>query len=323
MRLIKITEYNHHTMVLGMPIYDSKKRILLAAGRTINPRIKDRLKQMGIRFIYIEDEVSKGVHMNDLIDMPTWADAIDIVKTFHHKVKSASMVNLKDMQQVVKKLIDEVKQRPILVLIPSSTMTKEVQPYAHAVNVTILSLITAKKIGYIDQKQIELALGCLLHDIGKELTDNYDRHCEVGFNFLRGLSQFSIISAHIAYQHHETINGKGFPRGIADGDILEMAQICGVANMYDNMLTNRQIPPHEAMEAIMATSDNLYNYKFIQAFSSSIPTYPPGTKVVVDNKEEAIVTQIDKHLHRPIVKILSTNEELDLSELPTLMINPI
>ncbi|MCT2536317.1 HD domain-containing protein [Aquibacillus koreensis] len=321
MRLVKISEYNHHTMVLAKPIYDSKRRILLAAGRTIIPKIKIRLQQMGIRFLFIEDEVSKGIHIDDLIDMPTWTESIGVVATFHNRVNSGLTPDLQELQQVVKKLIDEVKSRPILILIPASTMPKELQFYAHTVNVAILSLITAKKMNYIERKLHDLALGCLLHDIGKMITDQYEKHPEIGFNYLRNLSQFSVVSAHIAYQHHETMDGKGFPRGLEGDDFLEMAQICGVANYYDNLIAQDQLPPHDAMEAIMASADQLYKHSIINAFRQSVPTYPPGTKVMV-NGEEAIVTQINKHLQRPIVKVLSNNKELDLAELPTMMIYP-
>lgn len=327
MRLINVTEYNHNRMVLARPVLDSKRRVLLAAGRTIDPKIKDRLINMGIKFLFVEDEVSKGISMDDMLDMPTWTDSIQVVKDFYDQVKAHKQdkkkprPEIRNIQQIAKKLTDEVKVRPLLVLIPSGTIATELQPYAHAVNVTILSLLTAKKLGYGETKLKDLAIGALLHDIGKALTDNYEEHSEVGFNYLRDVSQMSIVSAHVAYQHHEKVDGSGFPRMIKGESVLEFGQICGVANMYENFINIDHLPPHEAMEGVMAASDRYYAYAVVRAFSHSVPTYPPGTKVVVQN-HDAIVTRIHKHLQRPFVRIIEKNKELDLSDHPTLMIKP-
>ncbi|WP_138418424.1 HD-GYP domain-containing protein [Aquibacillus sediminis] len=321
MRLIEISEYDYKSMTLVKPIYDSKKRILLAAGRTIDPKITPKLEAMGIKYLFIEDEVSKGISIEDMLDMPTWKDTIDVMKSFYEQVKTKGKLDVRSIFQIATRLLDEVKFRPTLVLIPSGTVTNELQPFAHAVNVTLLSLLTGKRLGYNDFNMKELAIGSLLHDIGKALTDDQDKHSEVGFNFLREIHQFSLVSAHIAYQHHETINGEGVPRQIKNNEFLEFAQICGAANKYDNFITKQNLPPHEAMEAIMATSDRTYSHRVVNAFSLSVATYPPGTKVLID-KYPAIVTQLNKHLHRPVVKMIANDQEIDLTEYPTYMIEP-
>lgn len=320
MRLISITEYDYHRMTLAKPIYDSNRRILLAAGRTVDPKIKIRLESMGIKFLFVEDEISKGISIDDMLDMPTWTDAIQIVKTFFEHAKNKKTPKLEGIQHVANTLLKEVKHRPTLILIPSGSMTTELQPYAHAVNVTIIALLIAKELGYNDIKQRDLAIGSLVHDIGKVFNDG-NKHSDLGFQFLRNVSQFNIVSAHIAYQHHERIDGNGYPRQIKDDDFLEVAQICGVANYYDNLISEKKLPPHEAMEAVMAESDRAYKHKVITAFSQSIATYPPGTKVLIDN-EPAIVTKIHKHLQRPFVRVLSNNQEIDLINHPTCMISP-
>ncbi|WP_117148794.1 HD-GYP domain-containing protein [Paraliobacillus zengyii] len=322
MRLISILDYDNKSMVLAKPIYDSSKRVLLATGRTIDPKIQSRLENMGINFLFIEDEVSKGITIEDMLDMPTWTDAIQAVKTFYEHVTQKSTPELKPIQQVAGILLKEVKHRPTLILIPSGTMTKELQPYAHAVNVTILALLTAKEMGYNDLKLRDLAIGSLLHDIGKAIDTDEQKHPDSGFQLLRTISQFSIVSAHIAYQHHETLDGKGFPRQIKDNDFLEIAQICAVANRYDNLIVKKKLPPHDAMEAIMAMSDRLYSHKIVTAFSQSISTYPPGTKVLINHNQPAIVTEINKHFHRPMIKILATEKVIDLIDNPTFMIKP-
>jgi len=321
-RLINISEYQHDRMVLAKPLYDSKKRILIAAGKSINPKILDRVKNMGISYLFIEDEMSKGIDIEDMLDMPKWTDCIQAVKQYFEQVKDPEEIaDILPIQKVTNQIIEEVKNRPTLVTIPSGAIDQELQPYAHAVNVTILSLLTAKKLGYNDMQLKELAFGTLLHDIGKAVTNDYNQHQEEGFNHLRDNRQISLMSAHIAYQHHETIDGKGQPRQLQD--VLEVAQIAGVANNYENHITKEQMLPHDAMEAIMATTDISYNFKIIQAFSQAVPTYPPGTKVRIASKEDGIVSRVNQHLQRPVVRVLSKGRDIDLADHPTLMIEPM
>lgn len=321
MRLINISEYDYNRMVLAKPIYDSKKRILIAAGKSINPKLLERVKGMGISYLFVEDEVSKGIDIEDMLDMPKWTDCIQALNVYFEQVRAKQdVVDIQPIQKVANQLIEEVKKRPTLVTIPSGAIDQELQPYGHAVNVAILSLLTAKKMGYNNMEMKDLAIGALLHDIGKALTDDYSRHQEEGFNHLRSNRQISLMSAHIAYQHHETIDGKGEPRQLID--ILEMAQICAVANNYENYISKEEMLPHEAMEAMMALSDVTYSYEVIQAFSQAVPTYPPGTKVVIASKEPGIVTRVQQHLQRPVVRVISKGREIDLADHPTLMVEP-
>ncbi|QHE53691.1 HD-GYP domain-containing protein [Pontibacillus sp. HMF3514] len=321
MRLINVSEYNYENMVLAKPVYDSKKRILIAAGKSINPRVLDRVKNMGVSYLFIEDEISKGIDIEDMLDMPKWTDCIQTIKEYFEQAQNEDAPNILPIQKVADQLIEEVKKRPTLVTIPSGAIDQELQPYAHAVNVTILSLLTAKKMGYNNIQMKELALGTLLHDIGKAITDEYSNHQEEGFNHLRSNRQISLMSAHIAYQHHETIDGKGAPRQLTE--VLEVGQIAGVANNYENHISKEQLLPHQAMEAIMATSDVTYSFGVVQAFSQAVPTYPPGTKVIIASKEDGIVTRVQQHLQRPVVRVLSKGRDIDLADHPTLMIEPM
>lgn len=323
MRLINISDYDSSSMILAKPIYDSRKRILIAAGKSIDPKFIEKLISIGIHHLFIEDDVSRGISIDDMLDMPTWTDAIQILKQFFESVeKGEEIVDITKIQWIANKLIDEVKSRPTMILIPSSTITKELKLFAHSINVSILSLLVGKKLGYNGLQLRDLVMGSLLHDIGKALTVEYTEHAEVGFNVLRKVNELSLISAHIAYQHHETIDGKGYPRGLKGKDLLEVAQICGLADYYENLLSEESFSPHEAIEAVMSLGGSTYNFTIVQAFSQAVPIYPPGTKVIIAKREPAIVTRIDKHMQRPVVRIISRGKELSLAEHPTIMIEP-
>lgn len=318
MRLVELKEYDENSMQLALPVYDSMRRILLNAGNRIHPKYLKRLEQLGIKYLFVEDYVSRGITMDDMVDMPNWMEAVDAVQQVYHSVQRKEPLPIPLIQQVAKKLFQEVRSRRAIILIPSSGLASNLQPYAHAVNVTLLALMMGKHLGYHDLQLRDLAVGCLLHDIGKTVPGK--DHCEAGFDLLRSNREMSLLSSHIAYQHHETIDGEGSPRGIAGDEILPYAQICGVANLYDHMVSQEYIPAHEAVERVMAMNGIKYKEEIIRAFVQSIPPYPPGTKLRLQNGTEMIVTRIESLMQRPIVRMLDSDDELDLADYPTLII---
>jgi HD-GYP domain-containing protein (c-di-GMP phosphodiesterase class II) len=310
-------------MQLSKPIYDVKKRILLNAESKIHPKYMDKLKEIGIKFVFIEDAKSAGISLDEMIDMPTWIDMVGVVeKAFVSSVNNQPLP-LMDLQRATKKLIEEVKQRRTIILIPTSTIDSLLQPFAHAVNVTLIALQIGKQLGYTYSQLNDLGIGCFLHDIGKTKSSVKEDHPEKGFAIIKANREISLLSAHVAYQHHEKLNGEGFPRKLKGDDILEYAQICRIANDYENMISTEEISPNEAIEKIMALTDVNYVHKIVLAFTNTIIGYPPGTNVVLSNGEKGIVSRIESHLQRPIVKIYDTNSEIDLSEQATLFIEEI
>ena len=323
MQFIQISQYNYETMQLAQPIFDRMRRILLTAGRTIHPTILKRLENMGISTLMVEDAESKGITIDEMLDMPTWMDTIEVIQKAYDLSKNNQPLNIIEIQRATTKIIQEVSHRKTICLVPSTAVTEDLRVFAHSVNVTLLVVQTSKELNYSQSKVRDLAIGTLLHDIGKALTNDPMQHPTTGFEIIKKNRELSLLSAHIAYQHHETMNGKGYPRGLSGEEILEFPQICAIANLYENLISNDGYLPHEALEIIMTKSETEYPIKIIKAFMNSIPSYIPGTKVLLSNNQKAIVIGIKSHLHRPVVRCLDTQEEIDLAKQPSLMINEI
>ncbi len=320
MRLIPITEYVEQSMQLAKPIYDARRRILLAAGHSIHPKYLDRLIDIGISCLFVEDAISKDISMEELLDMPTWMDIVDSIKESMEAAGGNKPVPVRKIFHGAGKLLDEALRRPILVSVPSSTVASELVPYAHAVNVAIMSLQMGKQLGFNQLQLRDLVVGCLLHDIGKAKDKRKDAHPEAGFQILRSIQEINLLSAHIAYQHHETLDGKGFPRQLTGKEFHEYAQICAVANLYDHLITDDRMSPHEAMEVIMAQNGRAYSENVVAAFVKAIPTYPPGTKVRLLDGNEAIVTRIVDHMQRPNIRLVTSGIEISLADHPSILV---
>lgn len=323
MRLIHISDYDEQTMQLARPVYDGMGRILLTSQQRIHAKYLEKLKLLGVEYLVIEDRKSQGITLDEMIDMPAWIDAIKMTRSAYENAALDKPLPLRELYRCVDMILEEVRRRPIVVTVPSTSMNSDLVLYAHAVNVTLLSLQIARALDYNDLQLRDLALGCLLHDIGKMLTTDDDQHPEAGFNYLRKIRELKLLSAHIAFQHHETIDGKGYPRGLRQTAVLEYAQICGVANLYDHLVSLKSINPYEAYEIVMMQKGLTFENQVIDAFIKGIAPYPPGTVVRLSNGKEAIVTRIESSNLRPVIRYLESGIEIPLVEHPSVLITEV
>jgi len=141
-------------------------------------------------------------------------------------------------------------------------------PYTagHQLRVDLLACAIAKELK-LPTKQIEgLHIAALLHDIGKitlpseylakptkltkEETAVLRCHTEVGYDILKNI-HFPWPVAEIVYQHHEHLDGTGYPRGLISGDILLEAKIIAVADVVEAMSSHRPYRPSLGIAAAL------------------------------------------------------------------------
>ncbi|MEJ5286222.1 MAG: hypothetical protein CH6_2367 [Candidatus Kapaibacterium sp.] len=123
---------------------------------------------------------------------------------------------------------------------------------SHSRFVSKYSVKLAKALKMSDEEVFNVQVAGLLHDIGKvgfkdnimikfvhELSEKervyYNTHCELGRDILKKFPEFNLI-AEIVYQHHENIDGSGFPQGLRDKQIHPEAQVIAIVNTFHNLV---------------------------------------------------------------------------------------
>jgi putative nucleotidyltransferase with HDIG domain len=197
--------------------------------------------------------------------------------------------------------------------------------FTHSLNVTMYTLAIGMKLN-LPEKDLEiLGLGAILHDVGKmkipeqillkpdrlsqEEYEEIKKHAEEGFQILRKIPTVSLVVAHCAYQHHERLDGSGYPRGIKDKEIHFFGKIIAVADVFDAVTSNRvyrkALLPHEGLEILYSGSGTLFDQKIIEAFRQAVAVYPSGITVELNDGRKGIVSQQNVGLSdRPIIRIL-------------------
>ncbi|MGG1556213.1 HD-GYP domain-containing protein [Paenibacillus ferrarius] len=330
-------------MRLAKNIYNDDGMVLLAVNVELSQRLIDRLFSYGIDYIYIEDSRTDDIIQKDIIQDETRVRAVTEIRNTFKKVMEDSnkrgAVSYYDIgrnfRDVMKMIIDDLSAHEGAMVMLNNINVKDNYLFQHSVNVSIYALMLGISYGYSRDKLEALGLGALLHDIGKTkvplgilrkpsqlTTEEYNEmknHTTYGFNILREEPNIPLLSAHCAYQHHERINGSGYPRGLRGDEITEFAKWIGLVDSYDAMTTTRvyrrPLLPHEAMEQLFTGSGTMYDQSQIALFRDKIAIYPLGIMVRLNTGEYGIVSKLNIAVpHRPIVRVLQNASGIVLKE---------
>lgn len=340
--------YLEEGMEIARPIYRTDGRVALGQGVTLTKAYIKKLPEQGITSVYIKDErlkdlnifgiISDNIRVKSLQDCKKINDGIVDLKNriedgrINKKILSDSFEKIHDnLSKTAKGMVDDFLRvkNPMLTLI--DTRINEDYIYAHMVNVAAMGVLLGKALGYNYTKLVDLAKGCLILDVGiimgvsKKIRekvgklspaemDEVKKHPEVAYSFLRQMKELTIMSTHITYQHHERYNGKGYPRGIKEKEVVEYAYVAGLVDMYDAVTNNksyrRRVLPDKAREVLMIARDTFFPAYIVDKFLEKIPAYPDGTSLILSTGDEAVVVkQNTENLSRPWVRIIKEGKK--------------
>lgn len=295
-------------MQLAQAVYSADGKTLLNAGVVLKDAYIARLKALGFPAVYVGDP-KEAEAIPEAISGNTRRRAITLVKESFTAVKFGGTLNLEPIQQVVNTIVDEVVLSREVTIALTDIRRHDDYTFGHSVNVCVLSVMMGIAIELDGLTLRELAMGAILHDVGKtripdqillkpaRLTptewQEMKQHTRYGFETLRGCPELSTRAAHVAYQHHERMNGDGYPRGLEDDGIHLFARIVAVADTYDAMTSDRVyrkgVTPYEALQTIKSSRTRELDPGVVDAFLANVVPYPPGCKVRLDSGEVGMV----------------------------------
>lgn len=339
-------------MVIERAVIGQNGEILLSRGMEIDGHYIERLKEIGIPALYIRDENIGKVEYDEVISEQTRQEALKVTKDVINSIRLSSDFDLKKVNKVVDELISELlTSKDLLVALVDMRAANDTSFY-HGVNTTVLSVITGIALGYDPKKLGQLAYGALLHDIGiimlppellkkqapmsTEENEQIMKHPELGFEILRKKEGVSLMSAHVALQHHEKFDGTGYPRGLTGDEISEFARIVAITAIYDNLISigseATRVLPHKAIEYLTMHSGKWFDPEILQVFIRTIAVFPLGTLVFLNSGETALVTKVNKKFPtRPVVRVYKNRAgakvhppfEIDLAKNPAYFVQKV
>lgn len=201
---------------------------------------------------------------------------------------------------------------------------------SHALDVCTLSLIVGHNFGVAEGDLEMLGAGALLHDIGyvrlprnlyrrsHELIEQehtmMQQHPALGLAMLRDAKENRDTVVRIVVEHHECHNGSGFPHKLKGDTISVLAQLVGLVDIYDGMVSRRgghpAMLPHDAIRHLFCLGDTgQYEKDLIQTMIGSLGVYPIGSLVLMNTGEQAVVVGMNyTQWVKPVVKLITGSQ---------------
>ncbi|MCX7029033.1 MAG: HD-GYP domain-containing protein [Spirochaetes bacterium] len=196
----------------------------------------------------------------------------------------------------------------------------------HTMRATLLALMFGDFLKAPPVRLIELGNACLLHDIGMyKLPETLRRskaalspderkaisaHTALGYRILKGFSAAENIAL-AALEHHERMDGSGYPRGLSGDQITEYARIIAVACSFEAMVSPRpfrvaSFDMHTAIRELLQKNRKQYDDRVLKALVFTLSVYPIGTHVLLSNDGKGVVIRTDPARPRcPVVRVLA------------------
>lgn len=298
-------------MFLARSVFGEDGRTLLARGVKLTKNYLRELKALNYTHLFVGDRPEE-VEVNGISEQ-TYSQVLRSVRGVFLSAAKNQNLDFKEVLDVVDFMVDEVLNADVMYNM-LDIKNHDNYTYLHSVKVGIIALIMGKNLGLARKQLKELTVGALLHDIGKMCIENtilkkrghltyqeYEKmrdHPKYGFEILRGAPGVNLLSAHVAYQHHEREDGSGYPRGLNGDQIHLYAKIVMAADSYDAMTSGRSyrrtLWNHEALAQLAAEAPEKYDPKMIKLLAQSVASYPVGSVVLLNNLEVGLVTAVTR-----------------------------
>jgi putative nucleotidyltransferase with HDIG domain len=341
-------------MILEQTIADRADRVLIARGTQLDEYLIESMRKMGITGVYIrtgviEDKDSEEqpvitAQVQQKIDKRQVKDRAKVhlsesvkkrvaegIQYLYQDTESSNFMDV--TRSITNDLVKAIDDNDAIAVDISALKVSDEYTFKHSVDVATMAMIVSRQYGFNDEQVQQIGVSGLLHDIGKskiptevlnkaqKLTDEefalIKKHSLLGYEILKDKPELSNAVKMGVLQHHEKINGSGYPMGVTEEQIHIFAKIIAVTDIYDALVTERPykkaFTPRNAVEMIMAMTGEL-DLQVMQSFLESVILYPVGTNVDLSNGEKArVVANNPKFVLRPIVVGLNSGRVYELS----------
>ncbi len=272
-------------------------------------------------------------------------EAIGVVSGLMEEARLGHQLNVEQAHPVVTEMVGSIFRNQNALLALSRIRQVGRYTFEHSVNVAVLMVAFARALTIERAVIHDIGLGALLHDIGKvlvppEILNKPGALTDVEFTEMRNhvvytrdlLAQvpgLPPIALAVAAEHHERVDGSGYPLHKSSAEISLYGQMAAIADVYDALTTDRvyhkALEPHQALRKLLEWSNHHFDPTLVQQFIRCVGIYPVGTLVRLHSGRLGVVVETGRQgLLQPVVRVVMdvkrraflTAQDVDLSQLP-------
>ena len=312
-------------MRLAKPIFTEEDQLLLHKGELLKAPFMKRMKNYDVKDVYIDWHHQYPLEIMEGIIQDTQNRIQDHFKTSFHRLTDNKNPEFEKIENLVEEILKEILENKKLLIDLTEVRSTDNYTFEHSVNVCILAMILGRSIGYGKKNLKKIGLGALLHDIGKvgvdeeilkkskRLTEGeygeIKRHTTKGYELVKSLDLLCEDSRRIVRDHHEWVNGKGYPKGLKGHEIHPFARIVGICDQFDALSTDRVYRKawafSDVVEYLIVYQGEIFDGNFVQAFLQSFEVYLQGRLVELSSGKNAVVRKFNGSFPtRPMIQII-------------------
>jgi HD-GYP domain-containing protein (c-di-GMP phosphodiesterase class II) len=320
--------------VLGRSLYNERREIELAVGSRLDKDMIDMLSLRRFTYVYIWDTVEADF----VTPQDTIGDTIRVANSKSFEQAQQDLRSHEALQKLdPDSIISELKQSIVLhTLLPytrfeqmagnvlEEILREDVRLYSslpvknsatsdidHALNVSVISILLGQSLGLSNEHLRQLSTSALLHDAGlwilksttqinsEQLADDLiEEHPALSMMMIQKARPDNVVAWKIAHQHHECLDGSGYPEGLRGDDhkidpsvdprkyaIHPLSMIVAVANRYDAIVSGRSDgkthTPEQSLAKLVKDSNLLWNTNVIKELIKIVQLYPMGAHITI------------------------------------------
>lgn len=319
------TEELQAGMIVARTVMGTEGRRFINQNTELTVNLIQKLQELGIASVFVKDNLI-DIEADDIVSNKVLATVSSTLKSSLNTFCNRKKLDMISLRKSVNLLIDEVILNRNTLIQKEEIRSYDDYLLFHPINVSIYAIITGLSLSYPEGNIVDLGLGALLHDIGmmtinrsiinnpgalnQQEMDIIKQHPEIGFNILRSYHELSITSAHIAYQHHERVDGSGYPRGLLDKEIVEYAKITAVADTFDAVISDhpyrKAYSITDGLTILKGLQNSYFDPEIVDAFISNIALYPIGSLIRLVDGRIAVITAANRfNMTSPVIEVMT------------------
>ena len=311
--------------ILAEAILTREKEILIPKGTELKSEYIPLIQSLEIESLMLEDPYEDYEKPHFIIQENSIKKYTESVRKlmeghiYHENDKS-----LKIFEVIANDIVKEINSSTAEAILDMKERSSNL--YEHTIMVTLLSVLVGKKLKLDEQRLYNLALGCLLHDIGlryvtipyegRDLTTvepaemfEYKKHTILGYSALQDEKWIPQISRKMILSHHENMEGTGFPMKQKYKETeCRIIQACDAFDCYISGMECKRMSVQEALDIIIGNAGKKYDKAVVDNLVSTVAKYPVETTVKTNVEERGVVISQTVDPENPIIMILNTDE---------------
>jgi HD-GYP domain-containing protein (c-di-GMP phosphodiesterase class II) len=265
--------------------------------------------------------------------------AIDLLGTVMRDIRVGKGLEIEAVESVVEDLVESIIRHPGALQLVSRMREADESSYTHALQVAVLLASFGRELGFSRDQLTYLGQVGMLLDVGKLRIDErilnkrgnltpaefeeVKRHVQYGLEIVEssGVAHPDLVAG--VAQHHERLNGSGYPRGLLDAEISPIGKMAGIVDSFSALTSIRPyaqpVSPYDAMQMLQGWADTYFNAGLVELFIQAIGIFPVGTLVELSTGEYAVVLEQGRRRRlKPKVLVVSAPDKTPL-ETPSVL----